>query len=392
LATFDKTTNTFSPTNTIGLGQIDQGGSYTAQQQGTSLLLDAGDKRVANLAYSNGFLWGVTEEKPPGSSVPLVHWFKIDVSNPSSPTLVAQGNVSGATLGSNVATFNPSLAIDAAGDVLINFTASGPNLYPQDYYVYQLGSGPVGSFSAPILYQASTGFFNSGSSGVQRWGLYSTTIIDPNNPSSFWISNEYVANGWWQTAVAQVAIPGQPTAPTLTIANSTLNVPAGGSVGVGISVTPANPGDNATVTISGLAAYETITDALDHITFSGNTNTLSAAEVNSGLTLNSTYTGSGQPVNTLTVTAAVTTAAGTANSAAQTITVTDPPVTTIAATPQLELDRSLALLNQFAAAGLQNSGEGVLGLVPSTALPFGSANAETLLSNPHLLSSPHHLV
>jgi hypothetical protein len=213
LATYDKVTNTFSPTSTIGLGQIDQGGSYTAQQQGTSLLLNAGDKRVANLAYSNGFLWGVTEEKPSGSSVPLVHWFKIDVTNPSNPALVAQGNISGTTLGSNVATFNPSLAIDTAGDVLINFTASGPSLYPQDYYVYQLGSDPVGSFSAPVLYQASTGFFNSGSSGVQPWGYYSTTVVDPNNPNTFWVSNEYVANGWWQTAVAQVSI--QNTAPTI---------------------------------------------------------------------------------------------------------------------------------------------------------------------------------
>jgi hypothetical protein len=384
LQAYDKATNTFGPTSTIGLGNIDQGGSYTAQQQGASLLLDAGDKRIANLAYSNGFLWGVAEEKPIGSSVPLVHWFKIDVSNPSSPTLVAQGNISGATLGSNVATFNPSLAIDAAGDVLINFTASGPNMYPQDYYVYQLGSNSAGSFSAPILYQASSGFFNSGDgASVQLWGYNSTTVVDPNNPNTFWISNEYVANGWWQTAVAQVAIPVQPTAPTLTIASSSLNLPAGGSVPLGISITPASPGDNATVCVSGLTAYETITDALDHITFSGNANTLSAAEVNSGLTLNSTYTGSGQPVNTLAVTAGVTMAAGTASSAAKTITVTDPSVTTIAAAAQL--DRSLALLNQFAAAGLHN-GASVLGSITSTALPLASEDAKTLLSTPHHLA------
>jgi hypothetical protein len=65
LATYDKASNTFSPTTTIGLGQIGQGGSYTAQQQGTSLLLDAGDNRVANLAYSNGYLWGVSEKCRP---------------------------------------------------------------------------------------------------------------------------------------------------------------------------------------------------------------------------------------------------------------------------------------------------------------------------------------
>ena len=216
LQTYDKATNTFSTTSTIALGNIDQGGSYTAQQQGTSLLLDAGDNRIASMVYANGFLYAVAEMKPTGSSVPLVHWFKIDVSNPSAPSLVAQGDISGATIGTSVATFNPSIAVDAAGDVLINFTASGPNMYPADYYVFQGGSDPVGSFSAPVLYQASTGFFNAGDgSSVQSWGVNSSATVDPNNPNSFWISNEYVANGWWQTAVARIAIQNTASGPTV---------------------------------------------------------------------------------------------------------------------------------------------------------------------------------
>lgn len=207
LQTYDAATNTFGPASTIGLGNIDQGGTYTAQQLGTGLLLDAGDKRIASMLYANGFLYAVAEMKPIGSAVPLVHWFKIDARNPSAPTVVAQGDISGAAIGTNVATFNPSIAVDALGDVIINFTASGPNMYPADYYVFQGGRDPTGSFSAPILYQASTGFFDSGNgSSVQRWGVNSSATVDPNKPNSFWISNEYVANGWWQTSVAHVAI------------------------------------------------------------------------------------------------------------------------------------------------------------------------------------------
>ncbi|MEH2486799.1 beta strand repeat-containing protein [Bradyrhizobium sp. AZCC 2230] len=216
LQTYDKTTNTFSTTSTVALGNIDQGGSYTAQQQGTSLLLDAGDNRVANMVYANGFLYGVAEIKPVGSSVPLVHWFKIDVSNPSAPALVAQGDISGAAIGTSVATFNPSIAVDASGDVIINFTASGPNMYPADYYVFQGGSDPVGSFSAPVLYQASTSFFNSGDgNSVQPWGANSSATVDPNNPNSFWISNEYVASGWWQTSVARIGIQSSTPGPAI---------------------------------------------------------------------------------------------------------------------------------------------------------------------------------
>ena len=85
---------------------------------------------------------------------------------------------------------------------------------PSDYYVFQAAADPFGTFSAPILYQGSTGYFNSGNgSCAQRWGTYSTAIADPNNPHAFWISNEYVASNWWQTSVAQVEIHPDTTAP-----------------------------------------------------------------------------------------------------------------------------------------------------------------------------------
>ncbi|WP_284310690.1 alkaline phosphatase family protein, partial [Labrys miyagiensis] len=333
---YDVASKTFGPVSTIGLGNIDQGGSYTAQQQGTSLLLDAGDRRVQNLAYSNGFLYGVTEEKPIGSSVPLLHWFKVNVSNPNSPTLVAQGDISGASIGSNVATFNGSIAVDAAGDALINFTASGPNMYPSDYYVFHAASDTSNTFSAPILYQASSGFFNSGNgSSTQRWGINSTTIADPADPHSFWMSNEYVANGWWQTTVAQVDVNPSLEAPTLSLNNTALTVPAGGSVSLGVQVTPFDADDTVSVTINGLTSYETITDSFDQSTFSGSSVTLSAAEVDSGLTLHSSYTGLDHPVNTLTLTASNTTSGEAATTTAQTIVVTDPPVQSTTTSPRV---------------------------------------------------------
>jgi hypothetical protein len=383
LQTYDAASNTFGPSSTINLGNIDQGGAYTAQQLGTSLLLDAGDKRTRNLAYANGFLYGVAEIKPIGSSVPLVHWFKIDVSNPNAPTVVAQGDITGAAIGTNVATFNGSIAVDAAGDVIINFAASGPNMYPGDYYVYQRGSDPPGSFSAPALYQASTGFFNSGNgASVQPWGNYSAATVDPNNPNSFWISNEYVANNWWQTSVANVAIETAET-PTLAIANTSLNVTAGGSVPLGITATPVDSDDTISVKISGVPTYETVT-APSGVTVTSSlqadgTNTWTITESASttgapftALTLSSSYTGSDHPVATFTVTASNTTPGEPATSAAQTITVTDPPAMTsggapsapprgeiVASTPNPgQIDRLVALMDQFTAAGFHEDQTG----------------------------------
>ena len=188
----------FSGTQTLALGNNDQGPGgtdYTAQQAGTSLTLDAGDSHIQSLAYANGYLYGVSETMPVGASAPDVHWFKLDVSNPASPQIVAQGDLSGSLLGNaNIALFNPSIAVDGNGDVLINFTASGPNMDPSDYYVVQ-GAKNL-AFGAPTLYQASTSYFQQtqGATGAQRWGTYSSAVADPNNPNGFWISNEYVTN------------------------------------------------------------------------------------------------------------------------------------------------------------------------------------------------------
>ena len=339
--------------------------------------------------------------------MPEVHWFKLDVSNPNAPTVVAQGDISGTAIGTNVATFNGSIAVDGSGDVIINFTASGPNMYPGDYYVYQRGSDPPGSFSAPVLYQASTGFFNSGDgSSVQRWGTYSSAVVDPNNPNSFWISNEYVANNWWQTSVAKVAIETAET-PTLTIANTSLTVTAGGSVPLGITATPIDSDDAISVKISGVPIYESITapsgDTVTSSLQADGTNTWTVTEGASttgapltALTLSSSYTGSDHPVATFTVAASNTTAGETANSAAQTITVTDPPAMTSGGEPNASLhraiaastpnpgqiDRLVALMDQFTAAGFHED-QTVAGAITSMFRPNGSHDDLAFLVTPH---------
>ena len=114
------------------------------------------------------------------------------------------------------------------------------------------------------------------------------------------------------------------TPPTLTIANASLTVTgSGGTVALGLSVTAPAASAATTVTIAGLPAYELITDKLDGKSFAGTSITLTAAEVDSGLTLKSTYTGTGHPTATLTITAKDTIAGVTSVSAAKTLTVID---------------------------------------------------------------------
>jgi len=136
--------------------------------------------------------------------------------------------------------------------------------------------------------------------------------------------------------------PTTPTTPTpavatpvLTIADDSLWVAGrGGTVDLGTKVTTTDSNDVVTVHITGLPKYETITDKLDGRTFSGKDITLTAAQVDSGLTLTSTYRGGGHPVATLTMTASAKdpSTGAVATAAPQTITVTDPRPTTTTTT------------------------------------------------------------
>ncbi len=237
--TYDPT-NGFSATQTIYLGDADVGGGgsdYTAAQMGTTQVLDIGDSRIQSLAYASSgghdYVYGVSEVMPTAGSAAEIEWFKLDVTDPANPQFVIGNVISGASIGTDVAVFNPSIAVNAAGDVLINFSASGPDMYPSDYYTV-LGAGDA-SFSSPTLYEASNSYFNSGSTSLinQRWGTYSTAVGDPNNPNGFWLSNEYITTGvtaptglsaWWDTINASiVVVPPAPTITSPTDGSSTSN-------------------------------------------------------------------------------------------------------------------------------------------------------------------------
>ncbi|MBR0900221.1 family 16 glycosylhydrolase [Bradyrhizobium tropiciagri] len=150
------------------------------------------------------------------------------------------------------------------------------------------------------------------------------------------------------TAPSTSGSPTRPVAPVLEIADTSLTVAGrGGTVDLGVKVTTTDPNDAVTVNITGLPKYETITDNLDGRTYKGSNITLTAAQVESGLTLQSNYRGGGHPVATLTIKATGTdpTTGTVTTSASQSITVTDPRPTTTTHTAA-SADRSFALLNQ----------------------------------------------
>jgi len=63
----------------------------------------------------------------------------------------------------------------------------------------------VTAFGAPILLKAGLASYHNPSTGNSRWGDYSTTSVDPNNPNIFWTIQMYRSGfSIWSTQITEV--------------------------------------------------------------------------------------------------------------------------------------------------------------------------------------------
>jgi len=237
----------------INVGNIDSAGafsSFTAPQLGTSRTIDAGDDRVYSVVFRNGYLYATTEVQSPSTGYATAHWFQINASNPSNLTLTNQGDVSGASIGSGVRTYYPSISVDANGDFAIGFSASGPNNYASAYYEAYKYNATTGTWSLEtptLLAGGVASYYRTFGGGDNRWGDYSSIVADPSSPSTFWVYNEYAwtkgttingESGRWATQVGEFTLPNTTTGPVVASSSTTGSGQTSGST----SPSTANPG------------------------------------------------------------------------------------------------------------------------------------------------------
>ncbi len=111
--------------------------------------------------------------------------------------------------------FQPSIAANALGDVVIGFNRSGTGVGDYLSSVAAVGSWDPGfttlTFDSPQLLKASPTNYHLFGGANERWGDYSATMVDPNDPKSFWTFQEYAVSGTrWGTQISQITVP-EPT-------------------------------------------------------------------------------------------------------------------------------------------------------------------------------------
>ena len=262
-----------------------------------------------------------------------------------SATVAASGgwsaNVTLANQGANVITATDANAAGTGTSSAVTYTlTSAPPKTPPTVAITSKGvtttsaaqtiAGTVDVADAGSIVTILDGATKIGSATVAATGAWSTNVTLAKQGANVITATDTNAAGTGtSSAVTYTLASAAPIPPTLTIANSTLSVTGrGGTVGLGIHVTAPASSTATTVKIQGLPSYERITDKYDGETFKGASITLSATEVNSGLTLTSRYKGSGHPSAKLTLTASDTIGGVTSVSAPQTLTVNDPPPST----------------------------------------------------------------
>src|SRR5439155_9740946 len=215
-----------------------------APQLGSTQLIESGDRRMQSCSYRNAFLWCVHHIFLPAASPTrtAVQWWQLTTAG----VIQQRGRIDDST-GPTFYMY-PSIAVNANNDVLIGYSRSSASQYASANYSFRLSCNAANTLQSDAVLKDGLGpYYKIGAvSQKNRWGDYSSTVVDPANDLDMWTIQEYAAtpvgtganNGdgrwgtWWGRVAAQSAQ----------------------SADLGIAVTgspdPANVGSNLTYTIT----------------------------------------------------------------------------------------------------------------------------------------------
>jgi hypothetical protein len=136
-----------------------------------------------------------------------VRWYEFALHGwPSGgpPTIAQWGEID---LGEGIHTYFPSIHVDAANNAAITFARSASNEYISIGRTIRAADDPPNRFRPVQVVQTSQNAHTSG-----RWGDYSGTQADNDDPETFWGHHEFT-NGSvfsWRTWVARYDMRSEP--------------------------------------------------------------------------------------------------------------------------------------------------------------------------------------
>ncbi len=148
---------------------------------------------VANVFEMGNSLWAVHAVEGTSNNS-AIRWYEID----ETTNTVLQTGLIEDVVDPEEDFHEPSIAVNSLGNVVIGYTCSGPSLSPSSCVSLGETTAGVTSFDPPVVLQTGAGhywrdFADPPNNERNRWGDYSATVIDPDDPCTFWTFQEFVA-------------------------------------------------------------------------------------------------------------------------------------------------------------------------------------------------------
>jgi CSLREA domain-containing protein len=170
--------------------------------------ITANNSRMLSVAWRNNF---VVATHTVGTGSPITahaRWYQIDTT--STPTLTQSGEINP---GSGIATYFPSIDINAAGDLGMTYMESSSSEFVSIYVTGRTSTDATGTMETGVVTRAGTANYTG-----SRAGDYSSTCVDPSDGTTFWSANEFINNSAaasWATGIASFSLPN--TTPTFVV-------------------------------------------------------------------------------------------------------------------------------------------------------------------------------
>ncbi|MEI6206552.1 MAG: VCBS repeat-containing protein [Desulfuromonadales bacterium] len=226
-------------------------------QLGDTHKIDGGDDRMLNCQYRNSSLWCAHTVYLPAASPTrsAAQWWQI---NPATGTVQQFGRVDDAT-GVKFYAY-PTIAVNKNSDVLLGYSSFSATQYPSANYSFRYGTDTSSTLQASTVFKAGEAkYYKTFSGTANRWGDYSSTVVDPADDLTLWTIQEYSTtpsggSDRWATWWAQVTVTSSyalSVAKSGTGSGTVTSSPAGISCGATCS---ANYASGTSVTLTAAPA------------------------------------------------------------------------------------------------------------------------------------------
>ncbi len=204
--------NTASPSLTeeswVSIGSDwSRSGGNLAPQLNNSTKINCGDHDVMSVIWRNGKLYSAQSVFLPSGGGPTTCTTQIVASNPYNATVYESIRIAS---DANTMYAFPCLAVNNANDLIISTTKFTSTTYPSAcVWVRRAGNPTI----FETVYKSGEDWYvinDSSTPARNRWGDYTSAMVDPSDDNSVWVTSEYArvrpqgSNGNWATWWAKI--------------------------------------------------------------------------------------------------------------------------------------------------------------------------------------------